>query len=225
MKNGQSAAKSLNNNILYEKGSTTIPQGSTGEIWEKAATLLIKIYTLAHPITGEIRYVGKTKYSLNDRLCKHMITYEKNHRANWIRSIEKLGLKPIIELLEEVSEDNWIEAEQYWITQFKAWGFRLLNATEGGESGIISKQCRIAHKEKMTGRKVKITDRIKKAIERKQKPVLQFNKNGLFIQEFFSVSEASIKTKTQLSHITECCNNKPKRKSANKFIWKYKVKI
>ena len=103
-KNGQSAAKPLSNNELYEEGSTTISQESTGEISGKRSLFnqKIKIYTLKDPLTNEIRYIGKTKYSLVDRLCKHLITYEKNHRANWIRKLSKQNLKPIIELLEEM---------------------------------------------------------------------------------------------------------------------------
>jgi hypothetical protein len=182
---------------------------------------MIKIYTLAHPLTNEIRYIGKTKYSLKTRLCKHLITYEKNHRANWIRKLQKENLKPIIELLEEVDEDNWKSAEIYWIFQFRTWGFRLLNATEGGETGIISENCRKAHKAKVKGSKRKKSS-IELTVSALRKPVLQYSKDMKFIFEYISASEAARKTNTQLSHITECCNNKLKRKSANGYIWKYK---
>lgn len=182
---------------------------------------MIKIYTLSHPITNEIRYIGKTKYTLEERLAKHLITYERNHRANWIRSLIKEGLKPVIELLEEVEESQWINCEKYWISQFKVWGFRLLNLTEGGETGIISIACREAHKKSVPGSKRKTTS-IEATIKHLRKSVLQFNKKGDLIQEFISASEASRIIKCQLSHITECCNLKSKRKSCKGFIWKYK---
>lgn len=105
---------------------------------------MTKIYTLSHPDTLEIRYVDKTKFLLNDRLCKHMLTKEQNHRGKWIRKLKSEGKKPIIELIEEVDNNIWKETEIYWIAQFKNWGFRLLNATKGGECGIISPQCREA---------------------------------------------------------------------------------
>lgn len=138
--NGQSAAKPL----LNEEGSTTIPNGSTGDKLGKGSYYNVKIYTLAHPITNEIRYIGKTKYSLEKRLAKHLVTNENNHRANWVKSILKIGLVPTIELLEEVPNVNWQDYEKYWILQFKSWGFNLVNGTIGGEEGIISDKCRKA---------------------------------------------------------------------------------
>lgn len=99
---------------------------------------ICRIYTLAHPITGEIRYVGKTTSSLNRRLGQHIaaISRSKSHRASWIKSILKQGLKPIIELIEEVDYSINNQIEIYWIAQFKAWNFRLVNHTEGGEGTI-----------------------------------------------------------------------------------------
>ncbi len=182
---------------------------------------IVKIYTLAHPVTKEIRYIGKTRYSLSDRLCKHMITYERNHRANWIRMLKKEGLKPIIELLQEVPEDQWIECEKYWIAQFKAWGFRLLNLTEGGESGIISEACREGFILKVKGSRRSISA-VQTTTLKLNRPVLQFTKSGDFIQEFPSASQAAREVNGSCSHITECCNSITKRKSHKGFKWKYK---
>lgn len=99
-----------------------------------------KIYTLADPNTGEIRYIGQTVRTLERRLKCHIDEsrkriYEHNHRLNWIRNLDKKGLRPIIELLDD---DNvtWNETEIYWIAQFKVWGFNLINATNGGDSKL-----------------------------------------------------------------------------------------
>lgn len=152
--NGQSAAKSLNDKLSQEEGSTTIPSGSTGDNLGKGSYYdnTVKIYTLEHPITGEIRYVGKTNRGLEERLSKHLVTKENNHRANWIRNLLKENLKPVIKLLDEVDKDKWVIFEKYWISQFKTWGFNLVNFTEGGESGVISKKCRDACTKANTGR-------------------------------------------------------------------------
>lgn len=94
-----------------------------------------KIYTLKHPTTNEIRYVGKTTQPLLKRLGQHM-DYAKKKRTktgSWIQSLVKQELKPIIEELDEVSVELTVITEQYWISQFKAWGFRLTNLTDGGE--------------------------------------------------------------------------------------------
>ena len=52
------------------------------------------------------------------------------------------------------------------------------------------------------------------------KPILQFSKDGEFIAEYSSLTEASRQTGCNNSHIGSCC--KGNRKSASGFIWKYK---
>lgn len=54
----------------------------------------------------------------------------------------------------------------------------------------------------------------------RNKPILQYDKQGNFIKEWNSGAEASKKLNILLSHINECCHNK--RKSAYGFIWKFK---
>lgn len=51
-------------------------------------------------------------------------------------------------------------------------------------------------------------------------PVLQFTKNGEFIAEYCSISEAQRCTGVASSSICKCC--KGELKSSGKFIWKYK---
>ena len=49
-----------------------------------------KIYTLEHPITKEIRYIGKTTRSLKKRLSEHVSEASFNHgvhKINWINSL------------------------------------------------------------------------------------------------------------------------------------------
>jgi len=93
---------------------------------------VVKIYTLSHPITNEVKYVGKTVESLNERLRKHLHKKDKTYRYNWIISLKKEGLIPKIELIEECDEIDWRWNERYWISQFRTWGFRLVNLCDGG---------------------------------------------------------------------------------------------
>lgn len=90
------------------------------------------IYTLSDPNTKKIRYVGK---SINPkrRLKDHYYNKRRTYCSNWIWSLKDSNQKPILNIIEECNEDNWEEAEQYWICQFKAWGFKLTNHTDGGE--------------------------------------------------------------------------------------------
>ena len=61
-------------------------------------------------------YIGKTK-DLNNRVSGHKIKY---------------GLDTIIEELEVVSQKDAKLMEEYWINQFKSWGFNLINKNKGG---------------------------------------------------------------------------------------------
>lgn len=96
-------------------------------------TRKVKIYTLKHPDTLEVRYVGKTVRSLSRRLGNHIDNAKRSkhnkHLSNWILNILSNGKRPIIELIEEVDNSVWQERERYWITQYS----NLINLTEGGD--------------------------------------------------------------------------------------------
>jgi hypothetical protein len=105
---------------------------------------MVKIYTLSCPDTKEIRYVGKTIKTLKARLQHHISTSKKrkNYNANWIKSITNNNKEPVIELVEECDLNEWEFWEKYWISQFKNWGFKLTNYTNGGQGphGRITKK-------------------------------------------------------------------------------------
>lgn len=61
----------------------------------------------------------------------------------------------------------------------------------------------------------------KHSLERLSKPIQQYTKNGQFVAEYESAAEAERQTDICNSHILECCNNIPNRKSAGGYIWKY----
>ena len=94
----------------------------------------VYIYTLEHPITEEIRYVGKTR---NPKMRFHnhcnKLHNEKSHKRHWINKLKKEGLKPKMKILDEVLESEWKFWERFWINQLKQWNFNLVNHTSGGE--------------------------------------------------------------------------------------------
>jgi hypothetical protein len=55
---------------------------------------------------------------------------------------------------------------------------------------------------------------------RKSGKIYQYDLKNDFINEFSSIKEASLKTKTRYSCICACVNNLNNRKIANNFIWK-----
>jgi group I intron endonuclease len=90
----------------------------------------IYIYSLTDPITNKIRYIGKS-VNPNQRYSAHISRSKerKTHTNCWIYGLLKKGLKPILNVIEECDESNWIEREKYHISLHE----NLTNLTEGGE--------------------------------------------------------------------------------------------
>lgn len=99
------------------------------------------IYTLSDS-TG-VRYIGKSD-TPDQRYRGHLKDAKRNkfRKDKWIKSLLAKGEKPILEILDEVPKDNWKLFEMYWIDQFKAWNFDLVNGSNGGEGsdGFIGKK-------------------------------------------------------------------------------------
>ena len=174
------------------------------------------IYTLAHPTTGEIRYIGKTN-NIEKRLKSHLSNHsllEKSKKNNWIISLLREKLVPKIEILDETTENNINELEIFYISLFKYWGFRLLNMTEGGD-GID-----------WTGKKHTQESKIKQLINSfHRKSVGQYDLENNLIKEFHSIREAANETNSDRRHISKCCNKQEIHHTHNGFIWKFIEKI
>ncbi len=124
---------------------------------------MIFIYLLVDPITDEIKYVGKTNEPLV-RLRGHLVVRNTKKRKDaWIKSLKDKKLKPVVEIIDEVVDEEWEFWEQYYISLFRSWGFNLYNLTNGGEgvdighipwnkgkTGVYSEE----HLERMRNRKV-----------------------------------------------------------------------
>jgi len=130
------------------------------------------IYALSDPDSGEVKYIGQTSKTLNERMRIHLKdarSKKNNKRTAWIKSIVKRGKIPSIEIIDEVSEDSWQFWEMYWIEQFKVWGFNLKNGTAGGD-GIKGYIYTEEDKKKMRGRVVSDESRSKMSKSKKGKP-------------------------------------------------------
>jgi group I intron endonuclease len=92
------------------------------------------IYKLIDPITNEIRYIGLTFNDLKQRLKSHCSEKSKSHKSNWVQSLKKQGLKPVIESIEDniLSYDEVCEREIFYINKYKSEGHRLTNMASGG---------------------------------------------------------------------------------------------
>lgn len=95
------------------------------------------IYALIDPRTDSVRYVGVAKDPV-DRLRAHMrdggegVRRKRTHKACWIRSLRRLGLRPVLRILARVSEQRWEESERKWIAKLRRNGDDLTNANDGG---------------------------------------------------------------------------------------------
>jgi len=100
------------------------------------------IYTLFDPAEPDrVGYVGKTISKPVVRLQGHIDDKKRSYKRSWIESIQKLGRRPQIRVIESVeSEDRNLhdERERYWIGFYRAAGHPLTNLKDGGEGGALS---------------------------------------------------------------------------------------
>lgn len=91
------------------------------------------IYVLIDPRTDEVRYVGWA-FNVRQRWHTHVSSAPRtrSHKANWIKQLLALGLRPVYQIIEQGTGD-WQEAEQRWIAYYRAQGARLTNMTDGGD--------------------------------------------------------------------------------------------
>ena len=94
---------------------------------------MVQIYTLTDPRTNIVRYVGKTVKPLNLRLSEHFNDRDGNKKSQWIRGLKKNGLKPIVDILDIVNDEDWRSEEMFYISYFRFLGLPLLNMTDGGD--------------------------------------------------------------------------------------------
>lgn len=95
----------------------------------------VSIYGLFDPRSETIRYVGKS-IDPKIRLLHHIRHSRSNtHKNAWLKSLCRDGLVPLVEVLETCSDENWQEAERFWIAYLKMIGCPLTNAETGGHGG------------------------------------------------------------------------------------------
>ena len=103
---------------------------------------MIKIYALSDPMTGEIRYIGKTKLEdVRHRRNQHVTKSKskRTHRDRWIFSLIEKDERPQIAVIQEVAPEYADDAERYWIAYFRSLGAPLTNHTDGGEGGATNR--------------------------------------------------------------------------------------
>lgn len=97
------------------------------------------IYGLNDPETGECRYLGKTT-NPQRRLSQHIHRERtRTHKNCWVASLIARGLRPIMEIIDEVPLEEWEFWEKEYIRLYRIIGIRLSNLTDGGGGGMGKK--------------------------------------------------------------------------------------
>ncbi len=128
------------------------------------------IYGIFDPTNGELKYVGCTVDHLEHRLATHLVPSalnRRNHRSNWLNSVLAKGLNPQMRLLidyGDISYKELLKLEIYWIKHYRLLGFKLVNATDGGEGMLGYK-----HSEEARRNMSECKKGIKQSEESKQK--------------------------------------------------------
>lgn len=200
------------------------------------------IYKFENKINGKI-YIGKTK-NIKERIYQHKhVTKNKNTKfGNAIRKygIDTFDLNILVTINSRSSSSLDIILsclEKYFIKRYNSFN-KGCNCTLGGEgtinfkhseetknklrNRIVSEETRKkignAHRGKPCCRK--LTDRWRNSvIEARSIPIKQFSKDGIFIKQWSSITEAAKYYNLSKSCISRAC--KGERKSCKGFIWKY----
>lgn len=99
------------------------------------------IYALWEGTEENIRYVGFTAYTGQERLYRHLIEAKanknlKNHKENWLRKcIANNTQIGVYDLEVFTNKKHAWEAEKTWIEYLKSIGCKLTNMHEGGGGG------------------------------------------------------------------------------------------
>lgn len=106
----------------------------------------VVIYDLRHPISNEIRYIGKA-VDANKRFKRHLYYADKRNTPlySWILSLRSKGLVPIMDVVKIVSEETWDSEEIKLIAEYRNRGVRLLNLADGGNEPYCSREIRAAN--------------------------------------------------------------------------------
>lgn len=98
------------------------------------------IYSLHCPITGDLRYVGKTDdpyQRLKSHISKARGQHLTHHCARWIKRLLDAGVKPTMKIMCVLpDESHWQGVEKMMIASARWIGCDITNTTAGGD-GVV----------------------------------------------------------------------------------------
>ena len=162
----------------------------------------VKIYALIDPITLKVRYIGRTRCTLQKRLAEHVSKSKgiSTHKANWIKSLLRINSKPYIRLLAVVN--GWKESHDFERSLINKYADRLLNHEDRGEGGVNHITTEVT--------KTKISTTLKERyitgdiINPAWKTVYVYNLNGEYLDSFPSGKQAADALGMRRTDIAKC---------------------
>ena len=97
------------------------------------------IYGLKEKVSDEIRYIGLTTKTINERFKRHLRDNKIDYKNNWIKKIGKENIEFIIIEDSITCKKLLCEREIFYINKYKNEGHRLTNLTNGGEGFLNTK--------------------------------------------------------------------------------------
>lgn len=203
------------------------------------------IYVITNLINSK-KYVGKTTTTIDKRWQEHCLDSKKERceKRPLYDAFNKYGIENFqIEEIEYIEDDSKLsEREVYWIQELQTYGHNGYNATKGGDGILlydhneILELYNLGYSVKEVSKKLNCDSstilKVLKSHGIKSRGIShmveQWDKAGNYIQTFDSV-QLAVKwlfdngiTNNQAANnkIIECC--KKQRKSAYKYLWKYK---
>ncbi len=174
------------------------------------------IYGLKDPRTDIIRYVGKTD-DTDKRIISHIANreYRDTYKDRWIQTLIRDGVSPDIEIIDEVSKDNWEFWEKHYIKLFKSLGAKLVNTADGGKGGVSAEVAEKISKARM--------GRFYGKNNHRAKFVFQYGMNGFFMRKWDSMNMAAKELGIDRGGITKCCSDKYYENSCGGYMWSHRM--
>lgn len=211
---GQSAAK-----LRTGERSSTISQESSPVITGRNGGYSFGSIYVLKDCKGNIRYVGQTYRTLEERLIGHKSDARRknNHVQYWLRTLQ---CEPTIHLVKIYKSSLLDKAEVYWYNYYRAMGYKLTNArTPNPQRKMGFKHTEAAKlKIAIAGRNQQISD-VHKAIlvQLYSKPIQQLSLTGEYIATYPSAKEAERVTGICAVNIRHVVNGN--RTKAGRYKW------
>jgi len=159
------------------------------------------MYGIIYRIKNRINkksYIGQTTMPLLRRLKGHLKDVEKDSMLYFHKALKKYGIEnfDIFTLYECNNHKELNEKEIHYIKKYKTFNKRFgYNLTQGG-AGI-------------------------RGCDAASKPILQYDLDGNFIEEWKSIKFAAESLNLCRGNISNCCNGK-RFKQVGGFVWRHK---